>query len=282
MKQNPKYKYPATKRETIEGQRHYDINNGQWKLPSVTTILDRTQSPEKREGLRKWREAKGETEATRIVDTAAARGTAMHKILEKYIIEQGYVDLTENGLEAHNMAKQVIERGLCNVPEFYGTECTLYYPGLYAGSTDLVCIHKGEEAIVDFKQTNKPKKREWVGDYFLQLAAYGMAHDYVYRTQINKGVIMMCSKDNFYQEFVIQGAQFRKAKHDFLRRVTEYYEIIREPKVKIEAQDFYDKAQEEKLELEESYRESVRQTKERNDKSKASFIKATGGKETIV
>ena len=79
-----------------------------------------------------------------------------------------------------------------------------------------------------------------------------------------------------------KGPQFRKAKHDFLRRVTEYYEIIREPKVKIEAQDFYDKAQEEKLELEESYRESVRQTKERNDKSKASFIKATGGKETIV
>ena len=282
MKKNTKYKYPTTKRELIEGKRHYDINNGQWKLPSVTTILDKTQSPEKREGLRKWREAKGETEATRIVDTAAARGTAMHKILEKYIIEQGYLDLTENGLEAHNMAKQVIERGLCNVPEFYGTECTLYYPGLYAGSTDLVCIHKGEEAIVDFKQTNKPKKREWVGDYFLQLAAYGMAHDYVYRTQINKGVIMMCSKDNFYQEFVIQGPQFRQAKHDFLRRVTEYYEIIREPKVKIEAQDFYDKAQEEKLELEESYRESVRQTKERNDKSKASFIKATGGKETIV
>ena len=282
MKKNTKYKYPTTKRELIEGKRHYDINNGQWKLPSVTTILDKTQSPEKREGLRKWREAKGEVEATRIVDTAAARGTAMHKILEKYIIEQGYLDLTENGLEAHNMAKQVIERGLCNVPEFYGTECTLYYPGLYAGSTDLVCTHKGEDAIVDFKQTNKPKKREWVGDYFLQLAAYGMAHDYVYRTQINKGVIMMCSKDNFYQEFVVQGSEFKQAKHDFLRRVTEYYEIMREPKVKIEAKDFYEKTQEEKQELEESYRESVRQTKERNDKSKASFIKATGGKETIV
>ena len=282
MKKNTKYKYPTTKRELIEGKRHYDINNGQWKLPSVTTILDKTQSPEKREGLRKWREAKGEAEATRIVDTAAARGTAMHKILEKYIIEQGYLDLTENGLEAHNMAKRVIEQGLCNVPEFYGTECTLYYPGLYAGSTDLVCIHKGEEAIVDFKQTNKPKKREWVGDYFLQLAAYGMAHDYVYKTEINKGVIMMCSKDTFYQEFVIQGAQFRKAKHDFLRRVTEYYEMIREPKVDIKEKDFLDRAEEEKLQLEESYRESVRQTKERNDKSKASFIKATGGKETIV
>ncbi len=238
MKHNKKFRYPRTKRELIEGRRHYDINEGQWKLPSVTTILDRTQSAEKREALRKWREAKGEEEATRIVDSSAARGTAMHKILEKYILEDGYLDLTENGLQAHNMAKQVIERGLCNVPEFYGSEATLYYPGLYAGSTDLVCIHKGEDAIVDFKQTNKPKKREWVGDYFLQLSAYGMAHDYVYKTTINKAVIMMCSKDNYYQEFVIQGSEFREAKHKFLKRVTEYYEMDKEPKIEIKEEDF--------------------------------------------
>ena len=238
MKKNTKYKYPKTKREVIEGQRHYDINNGQWKLPSVTTILDKTQSPEKREALRKWREAKGEEAAARIVDSAAARGTAMHKILERYIIEQGYLDLTDTGLEAHHMAKQVIERGLCNVPEFYGTEVTLYYPGLYAGSTDLVGIHKCDDAIIDFKQTNKPKKREWIGDYFLQLAGYAMAHDYIYKTTISKGVVMMCSKDRFYQEFIIQGPEFRQAKHDFLKRVDEYYEIMRQPKVEIKEEDF--------------------------------------------
>jgi len=238
LKHNKKFRYPRTKRELIEGRRHYDINEGQWKLPSVTTILDRTQSAEKREALRKWREAKGEEEATRIVDSSATRGTAMHKILEKYIIEDGYLDLTDNGLQAHNMAKQVIERGLCNVPEFYGSEATLYYPGLYAGSTDLVCIHKGEDAIVDFKQTNKPKKREWVEDYFLQLSAYGMAHDYVYKTTINKAVIMMCSKDNYYQEFVISGSEFREAKHKFLKRVTEYYEMDKEPKIEIKEEDF--------------------------------------------
>ena len=238
MKHNKKFRYPRTKREKIDGLRHYDINEGQWKLPSVTAILNKTQPAEKREALRKWREAKGEEEATRIVDSSAARGTAMHKILEKYIIEDGYLDLTDNGLQAHNMAKQVIERGLCNVPEFYGSEATLYYPGLYAGSTDLVCIHKGEDAIVDFKQTNKPKKREWVGDYFLQLGAYGMAHDYVYKTTINKAVIMMCSKDNYYQEFVIQGPEFREAKHNFLKRVTEYYEMQQEPKIEIKEEDF--------------------------------------------
>ena len=221
MKKNNSYRYPKTQREKIEGKRHYVFDKE--KLPSVTTILDQTQSAEKREALARWRESKGEEIATRIVDESAARGTAMHKILEKYILQQGYIDLTTVGQQAHNMAIRVIEQGLCNVPEYYGTECTLYYPGLYAGQTDLVGIHKGKDAIIDFKQTNKPKKREWIEDYCLQLAAYAMAHNFIYKTQIEKGVIMMCSKDNFYQEFVVEGKEFQKYKHNFLRRVDEYY-----------------------------------------------------------
>ena len=221
MKLKNIYRYPTTVRETIDGKRHYAIKSE--KLPSVTTILSATESAEKREALAKWRQAKGEEIATRIVDESAARGTAMHKILEKYILEEGYLDLTNVGRDAHNMAIRVIEQGLCNVPEYYGTECTLYYPGLYAGQTDLVGVHKGKDAIIDFKQTNKPKKREWIEDYCLQLAAYAMAHNFIYRTKIDKGVIMMCSKDNFYQEFVVEGKEFQKYKHNFLRRVDEYY-----------------------------------------------------------
>jgi genome maintenance exonuclease 1 len=222
MKKNNCYRYPKTVREAIEGKRHYVMGNE--KLPSVTTILSATESPEKTAALAKWREAKGEENATRIVDEAAARGTAMHKILEKYIDESGYLDLTNVGKAAHNMAIRVIEQGLCNITEYYGTECTLHYPGLYAGQTDLVGIHKGKDAIIDFKQTNKPKKREWIDDYCLQLAAYAMAHNFIYKTKIDKGVIMMCSKDNFYQEFVVEGLEFQKYKHNFLRRVDEYYQ----------------------------------------------------------
>ena len=221
MKRNSSYRYPKTVREMVEGQRHYILN--QEKLPSVTTILSATQSAEKRESLAKWRERVGEAEATRIVDSAGARGTAMHKILEKYILGEGYLDETTVGKEAHNMATQVINSGLSNITEYYGTECTLYYPGLYAGQTDLVAIHKGEDAIIDYKETNKPKKREWIEDYCLQLAAYAMAHNFIYKTKITKGVVMMCSKDNYYQEFVIEGAEFQKYKHNFLRRVDEYY-----------------------------------------------------------
>ena len=222
MKLKNIYRYPKTVREAIDGKRHYLISNE--KLPSVTTILSATEDPKKTAALAKWREAKGEEIATRIVDEAAARGTAMHKILEKYIDESGYLDLTNVGKDAHNMAIRIIEQGLCNITEYYGTECTLHYPGLYAGQTDLVGIHKGEDAIIDFKQTNKPKKREWVYDYFSQLAAYAMAHNFIYKTKITKGVIMMCSKDNYYQEFIVEGKEFQKYKHNFLRRVNEYYE----------------------------------------------------------
>ena len=96
--------------------------------------------------------------------------------------------------------------------------------GLYAGQTDMVGVHKGEDAIIDFKQTNKPKRDEWIGDYKLQLAAYAMAHDYMHKTNITKGVIMMCSKDNYYQEFIVDGEEFKKYKHKWLGKVSDYYE----------------------------------------------------------
>ena len=226
MKHNNQFIYPTSMREVINGKRHYAVKNE--KLPSVTTILSATQSADKQASLAAWRQRVGEDQAARIVNTAGARGTAMHKILEEYIKGNGYLDLTNVGKEAHNMAIKVIEQGLCNVSEYYGLEATLYYPGLYAGATDLIAMHKGEMAICDFKQTNKPKKREWIEDYCLQLAAYAMAHNFIYKTNITKGVIMMCSKDLFYQEFVIQGSEFKKYMHLFLKKVGQYYEKIKQ------------------------------------------------------
>ena len=222
MKHNNCYIYPKTVREAIDGKRHYDT--GKEKLPSVTTILSGTQDPSKTASLQAWRERVGESTALMITEEAASRGTAMHKILERYVDESGYLDMTQVGLKAHNMAIRIIEQGLCNVTEYYGIECTLFYPGLYAGQTDMVGVHKGQDAIIDFKQTNKPKKEEWIGDYKMQLAAYAMAHNYMHKTQITKGVIMMCSKDNYYQEFVIEGEEFKKYQHKWLGKVSDYYE----------------------------------------------------------
>ena len=221
MKHNKKFIYPKSQREIINGKRHYDV--GKEKLPSVTTILSATQSAEKTASLDAWRQRVGVKEAEHITNEAANRGTAMHKILEDYIQEQGHLDLTTIGLQAHNMAIQVIQNGLSSVTEYYGLEATLYYPGLYAGATDVVAVHKGEDTIIDFKQTNKPKKREWIEDYCLQIAGYTMAHNFIYKTSIKKGVIMMCSKDNYYQEFIIEGKELQTYQHNFLRKVDQYY-----------------------------------------------------------
>jgi len=215
-------------RSLIDGKRHYDI--GDDKLPSVTTILSATQSEEKKKSLADWKARMGAQSADRVRDIAAMRGTAMHKFLECYIDGSGHKDLTSIGKEAEPMAKKIIESGLGDLEEVWGQEVTLYYPGLYAGATDIVGIYEGKPAIIDFKQTNKPKKREWISDYFCQLGAYCMAHNYVYGTKIQSGVILMCSKDLFFQKFEVEGKEFVKHQHDFLRRIDQYYKNVPQQK----------------------------------------------------
>jgi ATP-dependent exoDNAse (exonuclease V) beta subunit len=221
IKWNKRFEYPTSTRSLVSGSRHYDV--GQEKLPSVTTILSATQSEEKKASLERWKQSVGMEQATRIKDQAAARGTTMHSILEDYINGSNRVDMTENGILATSMAQQIIEKGLSNVDEVWGSEITVYYPGLYAGATDLVGLYKKSESIMDFKQSNKPKRREWIEDYKLQLAGYALAHNEVYGTNIQSGVVLMCTKDNYFQEFVFEGTEFRQAKFDWLRRVDQYY-----------------------------------------------------------
>ena len=215
-------------RSLINGKRHYDV--GEEKLPSVTTILSATQSDEKKKSLADWRARMGAQSADRIRDISAMRGTAMHRYLEAFIDGTGHKDLTSIGKEAEPMARRIIESGLGELDEVWGQEVTLYYPGLYAGATDIVGVYEGQPAIIDFKQTNKPKKREWISDYFCQLGAYCMAHNYVYGTKIQKGVILMCSKDLLFQKFEVEGNDFVKHQHDFLRKIDQYYKNVPQQK----------------------------------------------------
>ena len=221
MKWNKKYKYPSSTRSLIRGSRHYNL--GPEKLPSVTTILSATQSQEKRESLQKWRDRIGQDQATRIRDQAAERGTAMHSYLEAHLHGKQRIDLTPVGQEARIMAQQIVDQGLKDLNEIWGSEVTVYYPGIYAGATDLVGMYQGTESLCDFKHSNKPKREEWIEDYFIQLAAYAMAHNYVYNTQITQGVILLCTKDNYFQRFITDGAKFVAYQHKFLARVGQYY-----------------------------------------------------------
>ena len=220
MKQNTKYNYHRGTRTTDHGTRIYDI--GGFKLPSVTTILAETKD---KSYLEAWKQKVGHEEAERIKNLSSKRGTSMHKFIEKHITGAGYDDLTEVGIQAKPMAQKIIDVGLTPVSEYYGSEVMLHYPGLYAGATDLVCMHNDMETIADFKQANKPKKEEWIEDYYLQIAAYAMAHDYVYNSKIRQCIIMVCTPDCYYQEFKFQDAELRNWKHKFLKRLDQYYEL---------------------------------------------------------
>ena len=229
IKKSSKYKYIEGKQLTDaeSGNRIYDILGS--RLPSVTTILGRTKN---QQFIKNWKAKVGEAEAERIKNLSSKRGTAMHKFIESHIEGVGYDDLTGLGQEAKAMAQKIIDVGLTPVEEVYGSEIMLHYPGLYAGSTDLVCMHNGLETIVDFKQSNRPKKEEWVQDYYLQIAAYAMAHDYYYKSNIRQGVIMMCTPDLYYQEFKIADSALREWKHKFLKRLDEYNEMMNGEKLK--------------------------------------------------
>ena len=221
MKWNKRFEYPASIRSLINDQRHYDI--GQEKLPSVTTILQATQSPEKKAILAKWKQKVGEIKAESIKNEAGNRGTIMHRIIEGYITGEGHADLSDMGQAAGTMAQTIFKEGLKGrMDEVWGSEITLYYPGLYAGATDLVGIYEGGEAIIDFKQSNKPKKREWIEDYFTQMAAYAMAHNHIYNTKIQSGVILMCTPGNYFQKFVVKDKEFQQYMWKWVSRVDQF------------------------------------------------------------
>ena len=219
-----KFNYQPIKRVDSPNGRVYDINNE--KLPSVTTILGATRSAESEAKLAEWRQKLGEKKADKVRDDAAARGTIMHRILEGYIKGENHMDLSDLGKEAGIMAQNIIDAGHFRpLTEVWGLEMPLYYPGLYAGASDVVGIYEGRESIIDFKQSNKFKKREWIDDYFIQCAAYAMAHNFVYKTAIESGVILISVKGGEVLRYVSSGEEFRQFMYKWLERVGKYDRI---------------------------------------------------------
>jgi genome maintenance exonuclease 1 len=233
---NPKFLYHELSRTSEDGKRLYLTPDGK-KVPSVTTILSATEPKEKKEALQNWRKRVGVDKAQAITTEAANRGTRMHSYLERYIKDGAMPDRGSNpfGWASHAMAQTVIEQGLKNVDELWGVEIPLFFPSLYAGTTDGCGIHMGDEAIIDYKQTNRRKKEEHIEDYKLQLVAYSEAHNEIYGTKIRKGVVLMAIKPNVdpntleplhrpeYQEFILQGTEYDKYVKLWWQRLEQYY-----------------------------------------------------------
>jgi hypothetical protein len=214
------YKNCVQVNDPVTRKRVYRTPDGE-SLPSVTTILGATKDMTH---LNEWKNRIGHAKAQQITTEAAGIGTAMHANLERFLIgEQRQSGNHPVQVQAHKMADVIIDNGLSKVNEVWAMEQSLYYPGLYSGTTDLVGVFDGEPAVMDHKQTNKPKKAEWVDDYYMQLVAYILAHNEVYGTDIKRGIIFMCSRDFQYQQFEVTPDTFNKWEDAWLAKVEEYY-----------------------------------------------------------
>jgi len=212
-----KYNYAELKRK--EGDTRLYLTPDGEALPSVTSILSKTKD---KSFLKKWRAKVGEEEAEKIIRDSAKIGTALHLYIERFVNGDKYKDLTKVGVQAEKMAQKIIDEAFKDITEIWGSEVHLYNPGKYAGTTDMVGVYKNKPTIIDFKQTNRPKKREWVQDYLMQLAAYAAAHNAIFNTEIEQGVVLMCSRDLTFQRFELTGENFVRATNAFMKKLDAY------------------------------------------------------------
>ena len=224
MNWNNKFNYPKSIRSNEDGFRKYLF--GEEKLPSVTSILQATKSEEDKASLENWKQRVGYTQANKIKTEASTRGTSMHSYIEDFLRGRINESFFESNEQYKNMAKEIIEKGINGrLEEIYGMEETLYYPKQYAGTADMIAVYEGKNVVIDFKQSNKPKKIDYIQDYFLQLGAYTLAHDVVHGTKMKAGIILLCTKDILFQEFKIEGAELEMYQNLFLGRVKKFYEM---------------------------------------------------------
>lgn len=217
-----KYTYEPLQRTEVNGKRRY-LTPGGTPVASVTTILSATKDMTH---LIEWRKRVGEQKAQEITTEAAGVGTRMHKYLEDYIASGVWPTPGSNpyAQKAHSMATRIKVHALDDVSEIWGSEVPLYIPQLYAGTTDLVGMYKGQACIMDFKQSNKPKKKEWIEDYYLQMTAYALAHNEIHGTNIREGHVFMCTRDEEYQQFDLWPDEFESWEQKWWDRVYTYYE----------------------------------------------------------
>jgi len=221
---NNKFNYPKSSRSIENGMRKYLFDDE--KLPSVTSILQATKSEEDKAALENWKQRVGYKEANKIKTEASSRGTSMHSYIEDFLRGRINESFFESNEQYKNMAKEIIDKGIKGkLEEIFGMETTLRYPQKYGGTADLVGIYLGKEAIIDFKQANKPKKFDYIQDYFLQLGAYTLAHNVVYKTNITSGVILLCTVDNLFQDFKIEGKELIMYQNLFLGRLKKFNDL---------------------------------------------------------
>lgn len=215
-----KFEYPPSRRAMVNGSRLYEV--GDENLPSVTTILDAMSD---KSAIIAWQKRVGMEEANKQKKEASGLGTATHKLVENYLLKEESKPKSNLVWQmAEKISKPIITNLHVHMDELWGVECTLFYPGLYAGTSDCVAVYRGEPAILDFKTSKKIKKREWIENYFLQCTAYALAHNQMFNTDIKNCYILMVDRDGNFKEFDLS-TDFELYSNKWSEIVDKYYEL---------------------------------------------------------
>ena len=201
------------KSETIDGKRFYILPDGTTKVKSVTTIISDASD---KTALLEWKKRVGEKEAQRITTQATRRGSSVHSIAERYVLnEEDYIK-SENpfSLESFTHIKNVLDNSVNNI---LGVELPLFSKVLKtAGRTDLVAEYEGVPSIIDFKTSKKIKKEEWIENYFLQSTVYAMMFEAIYKIKIPQIAILITVDNEGIQKFI-------KPREEYVNKVIEIF-----------------------------------------------------------
>jgi hypothetical protein len=193
-------------RVEVDGKRYYVTPNGD-RYRSVTTILSKLSA----EGISKWRSKVGEQEANRIASKASNRGTKLHTMMEDYIGNSE--DFALNKMPTTTSLFLDLQPFVDKyVDEVYGIEYPLYSDRLRAaGTSDLICKYNGKVTVLDYKTANKPKREEWIQNYFIQSTAYALMVKERYDLDVEQIVIMIAVDNDSPQVYVKDPSEYTKS-----------------------------------------------------------------------
>ena len=195
LRRSPKLSFNI-QHESRNGKRFYATPAGEL-YPSITSILGEFSKT----SIQAWRKRVGETEANKISGKASRRGTSVHSVCESYIKnEDGYFDgQTPNIIELFKTIEPFLER----IDNVHGVELGLYSDHFgVAGRTDLIAEFDGKLSVIDYKTSNRTKKKEWCESYFAQCAFYAVAYEELTKIPVSQVVVIIAVDNEQPQLFV--------------------------------------------------------------------------------
>jgi len=191
----------------VDGKRFYLTPDGE-KYPSITTVL----SSYNKKSIYEWRKRVGDKEANKISTKASRRGTKVHKLCENYLnnLNINLNDFTPDNIEMFNTIKPILNE----IDIVYAQEKTLFSHHLKtAGRVDCIARFMGKKTVIDFKTSSKPKRKDWIENYFMQGAGYSVMWEEMTKIPISNIAIIIAvdgeepqlfmeKRDNWIEKFI--------------------------------------------------------------------------------